>query len=452
MSSVKDDNTGTNDVAEVKVSEEKKEKQKKELTPQEIQKRKKMLVYPLFFLLFVGAIWLIFAPSGKKNEEKQPDGFNPELPVPTEEVIVDDKRTAYEQEDRLNREEEKRRSLQDFAFMLGEVGKSKIEDEYEDDPSDYGHEYPTSPSSRSGSSIRASSYAYEDVNRQLENWYDQPATEIDEQSQLALEWRIQELERKLDEVESRKNSADEQLELIEKTYAIAAKYMPNTLPQGSPETTNQAVDNSMPDKVTPTPLSKVQSGVVSRLATPMENDEFIGEYSKPRNYGFLTAAGTETEIRKNAIRACVYRTTKLSDGKEIQLRLLEPMMAGSILIPVNSVFTGSARIAGERLSVTVNSIQYGENIVPVELVVYDLDGLQGFSAPSSDEANAAREITANMGTSAGSSFTITNNAGSQLAADMARSTIQGASQFFSKKMRQVEITLKANHQVLLLPK
>lgn len=447
MSSEKEDNPGKQEVAEVK-----KEKPKKELTPQEIQKRKKMLVYPLFFLFFIGIMWIIFAPSGSKNEEEQTDGFNPELPVPTEEVIVDDKRTAYEQEDRLNKEEEKRRSLQDFAFMLGEAEERRIEDEYEDDPSDYGYEYSTSPSSRGGSSIRASSYAYEDVNRHLENWYDQPATEIDEQSQLAMEWRIQELERKLDEAESKKSAADEQLELIEKTYAIAAKYMPNAQTQGSPEMANQAVDNSMRDKVVPTSVSRVESGVVSRLATPMENDEFIEEYAKPRNYGFNTVAGTERGVRKNAIRACVYRTTKLSDGKEIQLRLLEPMMAGNILIPVNSVFTGSARISGERLSVTVNSIQYGENIVPVELEVYDLDGLQGFSAPSSDETNAAREIAANMGTSAGSSITITDDAGSQLAADMARSAIQGVSQFFSKKMRRVEITLKANHQVLLLPK
>ena len=55
------------------VTEKKKEgKPKKELTPQEIQKRKKMLVYPLLVLLFIGSMWLIFAPSGDKDEQ-QPD-------------------------------------------------------------------------------------------------------------------------------------------------------------------------------------------------------------------------------------------------------------------------------------------------------------------------------------------------------------------------------------------
>lgn len=91
MSNTNEANEPKTDVAEKK----KESKPKKELTPQEIQKRKKMLVYPLFVLLFIGAMWLIFAPSGDKDEQ-QPDGFNSELPIPKDEDIVGDKRTAYE--------------------------------------------------------------------------------------------------------------------------------------------------------------------------------------------------------------------------------------------------------------------------------------------------------------------------------------------------------------------
>lgn len=39
---------------------------KKELTPRQIQMRKKMVVFPLFFLAFAGCMWLIFSPA-KKN-------------------------------------------------------------------------------------------------------------------------------------------------------------------------------------------------------------------------------------------------------------------------------------------------------------------------------------------------------------------------------------------------
>lgn len=98
----------------------------RELTPQQLQKRKKMVIFPLLFLLFAGSMWLIFAPSGDKKDE-QKDGFNTELPTPKENGIVSDKREAYLQEDMQSKQQEKMRSLQDFAFALGENGETEQE-------------------------------------------------------------------------------------------------------------------------------------------------------------------------------------------------------------------------------------------------------------------------------------------------------------------------------------
>lgn len=443
MSSENEGSERKPDVAEIK----KEEKPKKELTPQEIQKRKKMLVYPLFFLIFAGVMWLIFAPSGDKDE-KQPDGFNSELPVPKDEAIVGDKRTAYEQEAMRSKQDEKRRSLQDFAFMLSEEEKgnqvniSPVSPDVQETPSSV-------QSSRSA--MQSSAHAYQDVNRQLNSFYEQPVAGVDEQAQTEMESRIEELERKLTEAEAIKSAEDRQLELIEKSYQIAAKYTPNG--QANPnEQQTQAVNSSMTEKVIPKPVSQVHHNVVSLLAAPIDNDEFMEQYSKPRNMGFITAAGNETMAEKNAIRACVYQTVTLSDGKEMQIRLLEPMRAGDMLIPTNTVLTGSAKIGGERLLITIHSIQYADNVIPVEMAVYDMDGMQGIFVPNSAELNAVKEIAANMGTSMGSSITITDDAGSQLAADLGRSAIQGASQYISKKMREVKVTVKANYKVLLIPK
>lgn len=438
MSNANEGNERKPDVAETK----KEGKPKKELTPQEIQKRKKMLVYPLLVLLFIGSMWLIFAPSGGKDEQ-QPDGFNSELPIPKDEAIVGDKRTAYEQEAMQNKQNEKKRNLQDFAFMLGEEEDRKAQEVNTSIPSDNQEILTNNRSSQSG--IQSSAHAYQDVNRQLESWYEQPATNGNDQAQLEMESRIQELEKQLAE----KSEADKQLELIEKSYAVAAKYMPNAQPEQV-----QPADNTigLKEKVIPKPVSQVHHNVVSLLAAPMDNDEFLERYSKPRNMGFITAAGNETVTDKNSIRACVYQTVTLSNGKELQLRLLEPMRAGTFIIPANSILTGSAKIGGERLHITITSIQYADNVIPVEMEVYDMDGVQGIFVPNSDELNAAKEIAANMGTSMGSSITITDDAGSQLAADLGRSAIQGVSQFFSKKMREVKVTLKTGYKVLLLPK
>lgn len=53
---------------------EKQEKEKKELTPQQIQQRKKMLVYPIMGLVFLVAMYLIFAPSDKDEAKVESVG------------------------------------------------------------------------------------------------------------------------------------------------------------------------------------------------------------------------------------------------------------------------------------------------------------------------------------------------------------------------------------------
>ncbi|MDD2437179.1 MAG: conjugative transposon protein TraM [Massilibacteroides sp.] len=426
------------------------EKEKKELTPQELQKRKKMIIFPLLFLLFAGSMWLIFAPSGDKGEE-QKDGFNTDLPTPKESGIVSDKRDAYMQEAMQNKQQEKMRSLQDFAFSLGE------ENEVEREPvkitpqsPDYyeASESGNRTSSRSGNAFQTSNNAYQDVNRSLSSFYEEPTTKVDEQAQLALESRIQELEQRLINEQVRKSEEEEQLAMIEKSYAIAAHYMGGgEQASGS----NAPVVQTTNGKVAVQPVTQVRHNVVSLLAAPMPDSVFLEEFVKPRNWGFNTAAGDEEVKDKNSIRACVYQTVTITDGQEVSLRLLEPMMAGNYLIPKNTVVTGSARITGERMGITINAIQHAGNVIPIELLVYDLDGGQGISVPGSEEINAVKEIAANMGSGMGSSITITDDAGSQLLADLGRSAIQGASQYVSKKMRTVKITLKAGYQVLLLP-
>ena len=443
--------------AEVK-KEPPKSAPKKELTTAQMQKRRKMIVFPLFFLVFGACMWLIFAPSKKDEEQSEGvNGLNAELPVPKDEGIVGDKRTAYEQESMRQRQEAKMRSLQDISNMFGEPenGDEEVYErqlrmapkppEYYENPS----RFEGGRSRTAGNSLTSSANAYQDINRQLGAWYEQPATEQDEQAQLAVEWRIQELERKLEEAEAHKAAEDEQTALLEKSYQLAAKYMPQAAEQ---ITTEQSTTISTKEKAVVQPVSQVRHNVVSLLSAPMTDAEFIDAFSRPRNMGFVTAAGGEAVTDKNSISACVYQTVTLTSGRELQIRLLEPMRAGNILIPANTIVTGACRIGGERMEVTVSSIQYAGNIIPVEMQVYDMDGQRGIFVPGSDEINAAKEVTAQLAQSAGTSISITDNAGSQLAADVGKGLIQGASQYVSKKMSVVKVTLKANYQLLLLPK
>ena len=203
------------------------------------------------------------------------------------------------------------------------------------------------------------------------------------------------------------------------------------------------------DKTKVTPVRNVQKSVVSALQQEQSNEEFMAEYSVERNMAFNTAVGIVSALDKNTISACIYGNQTVTDGQKVQLRLLERMRVGDIIIPANTVVTGSARITGERLGISITSIEYAGSIYPVKLSVYDTDGQQGIFIPGSMELNAAKEVAANMGTSMGSSINISSDAGAQLASDLGKGLINGTSQYIAKKMRTVKVHLKSGYRVML---
>ena len=136
---------------------------KQELTPEQIRKRKQLLIFPLFFLVFAGVMYLIFVPSGKdKENENQGLGYNAELPMPKEEGIIPDKKGAYEKDEFERTQEQKRRNLQDMSFAFGETNGSSFEQQKTNT---------TSSEPAPSAKIQSSVQAYQDVNRQLSSFY-----------------------------------------------------------------------------------------------------------------------------------------------------------------------------------------------------------------------------------------------------------------------------------------
>ena len=441
-----------NEVPAPETDRKKEEKTKKELTPQQIQQRKKMLVYPLMGLVFLGSMYLIFAPSDKDEAKvENVGGFNADIPQPKGDGIISDKKTAYEQEQMENKQADKMRSLQDFAFSLGEENGNGedltlIDDAPAEKPKTNVIDFGAGAPSNSRSSIQSSAAAYRDMNRQLGSFYETPKEDKEKEE---LKRQVEELTARLDAKENGVGSMDEQVALMEKSYELAAKYMNGGQSGQVAQVTPTA---AIQEKGNAAPVKSVSDRTVSGLQQPMSNAEFIAEYSKPRNYGFNTAVGSGYSMGKNTIRACIHNDQTLTDGQTVKLRLLEPLQAGNVIVPKNSLVSGSAKVQGERLDILVSSLEYAGNIIPVELAVYDSDGQKGLSVPSSLEQEAAKEAMANIGAGLGTSISFAQSAGQQVAMDITRGLMQGGSQYLAKKFRTVKVHLKANYQVMLYAK
>ena len=248
-------------------------------------------------------------------------------------------------------------------------------------------------------------------------------------------------------------SLDDQVALLEKSYELAAKYMPagqNGVQQPSTAGDGKSQKaHTRNGKAVAMPVQQVTTRVVSALTQPMSDAEFIEAHSGEHNYGFHTAIGSASTAEKNTIAACVHSDQTVTDGQAVRLRLLERMEVAGIRIPRNTIVVGVARVQGERLGVEITSLEYEGTIIPVELAVFDSDGQEGIFIPSSMEISAVKEIAANMGSSLGSSINISTDAGAQLASDLGKGVIQGTSQYIARKMRVVKVHLKAGYKVML---
>ena len=223
-----------------------------------------------------------------------------------------------------------------------------------------------------------------------------------------LKRQVAELTERLQRQQTATPTADDQLALLEKSYELAAKYA------GGGQAAQVPVTGGIEKKSDAVSVRAVGENTVSGLSQSMSDADFIRAYSQPRNYGFNTAVGTGYAVGRNTIAACIHQDQTLIDGQSVKLRLLEPMQAGSIVIPKNTVLSGAAKVQGERLDITVSSIEHAGNIIPVELAVFDTDGQKGLSVPSSMEQEAFNEAMANIGSGLGTSISFTQNAGQQV--------------------------------------
>lgn len=430
----------------------KEKKAARELTPKQMQQRKKLLVYPLMGLLFLGSMWLIFAPSDKKDEGGETVGaFNADIPLPENDGIIGDKRKAYEQAQVEKKQADKVRSLQDFAFAA-DNGTDEVEMELPDSEPEREPFRDYSGSSR-GKGVNSSAVAYRDINRQLGTFYETP--KVDEEKE-ELKRQVEELTARLDAQQGQAGGIDEQVALMEKSYELAAKYMGQNGQAGQSGAIVQVpVTGQNTGQGTGKPAVAVQAArqqTVSGLQQPMSDAEFMRAYSQPRNYGFNTAVGSGYAMGKNTIRACIHQDQTIMDGQTVKLRLLEPLQAGGLIIPRNTVVSGTGKVQGERLDIVVSSIHYRGNILPVELAVYDNEGMKGLSIETSLEREAAKEAMANIGSGLGTSISFAQSAGQQVAMDITRGLMQGGSQYLAKKFRTVKVHLKAGNPLMLYAK
>lgn len=376
--------------------------------PAERQKLMKyVVVFPAAFLSGIVILWLLYS-SLNKNEAEIGDAFNTEMP------------TAESNEIGTKVEE----------YAASEMEKDKKSQEIVIATFDTLSQSSDSTQVEVSSSIEQSAAQFQQVQQSLDNFY---IPDYLESAQVA------ELQARIDELETQNLLAQQQtqqpdeMELLERSYQLAAQYMGNGNAGNFPNTTLQKEEKG---KRNVQPVAQVNRNVVSSLGLSSSR-------------GFNTSVGNKPSTSKSTISAIIAGNQSVTDGQTVKLRLIEPMWVGRSFVPRGAILAGNARLQGERLGIEITAIESNGSVFDVELEVYDSDGQKGINIPNSLESDALHEIGANMGSNMGSSINLTTNAGAQIASDVGRGLINGVSQYLNKKIRTVKVHLKSGYKVMI---
>ena len=400
-------------------------------------------------LLCLVSFYFIFKPSKEQvMAEQQKVGFNAELPDPRGAGIEADKITAYELEDMRIKQEQKMRTLEDFSALTTDDDKEEVVEIHEEPRyTGGGSSYRGGSSSRSNS-FSTSTSAYNDINATLGSFYEEPREDPEKE---ALKAELEELKQSMAQQQNSQPTYADQVALLEKSYELAAKYMPGNTATTSESKAEEVESTTRSGKSKAVPVGQVSKPVVSALAQPVSDSMMIVRMAQSVGSGFNTAVGAAPmQNTRNTIKACVHGDQTIISSQSVRLRLLEDMRVGKYVLPRNTLITGEGSIKGERLDIEILQVEYNGTIIPVELTVHDNDGQAGIFIPGSMEVSAAKEMAANLGQNLGTSISITNqSAGDQLLSEVGRGAIQGVSQYISKKMREEKVHLKSGYTLML---
>jgi conjugative transposon TraM protein len=160
--------------------------------------------------------------------------------------------------------------------------------------------------------------------------------------------------------------------------------------------------------------------------------------------GFYGLSDDIETNHSNAIEAAVDETQTLVSGAVIKLRLLQNIYVHGSLIAKDQLIYGISSLNNERLKISISSVRSNDNILPVSLEVFDMDGLAGIYIPGSIN----RDVSKASADEAISSLGITSLDPS-LGAQAANAGIQAAKTLISKKVKLIRVSVKAGYKVLL---
>lgn len=176
-------------------------------------------------------------------------------------------------------------------------------------------------------------------------------------------------------------------------------------------------------------------------------------YRVHKSNGTATQFNTVTRDKKGKfIEAIIDQDIKNGTlGARLRIRLLDDILIGNAIVSKGTYLY--ALISGyeaQRVKLTISSVMMGDNIYPIELSIYDMDGMEGLYVPASAFREFSKELGSN--TAGGMNLTMQQNSDemSQLYMSALQRMFTSTSQAVSKTIKKNKANIKYGTSVFLI--
>jgi hypothetical protein len=159
---------------------------------------------------------------------------------------------------------------------------------------------------------------------------------------------------------------------------------------------------------------------------------------------YLDQVNAAPEERFAAIPAVITEKQTLVQGAVLKLVLTDTVSISGIRFSKGQEVFGLCNLTNQRLLVDIKTIRTGNNIIPVDLSLYSLDGIKGIEAPDA-VVNSAVSGGADDAVRSLQLLSMDQSVGVQVAG----AGIDAAKGLFSKKVKRIKMKVKAGSVVLL---
>ena len=119
----------------------------------------------------------------------------------------------------------------------------------------------------------------------------------------------------------------------------------------------------------------------------------------------------ENEPEPSLIKAIIDEDIKAVDGSRVRLRLLDDVEINDVFLPKGSyLYATMSGFGQQRVKGSVKSLMVSDELVKVNLTIYDTDGMEGLYVPSSSFRETAKDVA---GGALDNSMTLNSNTSGQ---------------------------------------